>query len=335
MTVPRIGVTPGDPGGIGPEIVVKTLSRLSVLPPAAYVLFADSRVVAAEEKRLGLRLAAREWRPESPCETGVFLAHVPGRAGVAARPGTWTGAAVPGRVSAENGEASFRFFEAAVAEARGGRLEAVATAPISKAAWGLAGLPWRGHTDYLAQFYPGAIMSFWSERLKVALFSHHRPLHEAIAAVRKDALVDFLRSLHRSLEKIPGGPFVLLVAGLNPHAGEEGRLGREEEEEIGPAVDAARAEGVPASGPFPPDTVFLRALGKKEAVVVALYHDQGLIAFKLDAFDTGVNATLGLPFVRTSPDHGTAFDIAGKGVADSRSMEEALRLAAVFSASGS
>jgi len=325
MTVPRIGVTPGDPGGIGPEIVVKTLSRPSVLPPAAYVLFADSRIVAAEENRLGLRLAAREWRPEVPRQSGVYIAHVPAP--------DW--AAVHGRVSAENGEASFRFFEAAVAEARGGRLEAVATAPISKVAWNLAGLPWRGHTDYLAQFYPGAIMSFWSERLKVVLFSHHRPLREAVAAVRKDALVDFLRSLHRSLEKIPGWPFTFLVAGLNPHAGENGSLGREEEEEIGPAVDAARAEGVPASGPFSPDTVFLRALGKKEAVVVALYHDQGLIAFKLDAFATGVNATLGLPFVRTSPDHGTAFDIAGKGVADSRSMEEAIRLAAVFSASGS
>ena len=325
MTVPRIGVTPGDPGGIGPEIVVKTLSRLSDLPPAAYVLFADSQVVAAEEKRLGLRLAAREWRPEGSREAGVFLARVPGRAG----------AVISGRASAENGESSFRFFEAAVAEARGGRLEAVATGPISKAAWTLAGLPWRGHTDYLAQFYPGAIMSFWSERLKVALFSHHRPLREAVSAVRKEALVDFLRSLHKALGKIPGGPFVLLVAGLNPHAGEAGRLGREEEEEIGPAVEAARAEGVPASGPFPPDTVFLRALGKKEAVVVALYHDQGLIAFKLDAFATGVNTTLGLPFVRTSPDHGTAFDIAGKGVADSRSMAEALRLAAVFSASGS
>jgi 4-hydroxythreonine-4-phosphate dehydrogenase len=325
MTVPRIGVTPGDPGGIGPEIVVKALSRPSVLPPAAYVLFADSLIVAAEEKRLGLRLAAREWRPEGLREAGVFLAHVPA-------PG-W--AAVHGRVSAENGESSFRFFKAAVAEARGGRLEAVATAPISKAAWGLAGLPWRGHTDYLAQFYPGAIMSFWSERLKVVLFSHHRPLCEAVAAVRKDALIGFLRSVHLALGRLPGGPYELLVAGLNPHAGEEGRLGREEEEEIKPAVDAVRAEGVRASGPFSPDSVFLRALGKKEAVVVALYHDQGLIAFKLDAFATGVNATLGLPFVRTSPDHGTAFDIAGKGVADPRSMEEALRLAAVFSANGS
>jgi 4-hydroxythreonine-4-phosphate dehydrogenase len=325
MTVPRIGVTPGDPGGIGPEIVVKTLSRPSVLPPAAYVLFADSRIVAAEEKRLGLRIAAREWRSEGPREAGVYVSHVPA-------PG-W--AAAHGRVSAENGEASFRFFETAVAEARNSRLEAVVTAPISKAAWSLAGLPWRGHTDYLTQFCPGAIMSFWSERLKVALFSHHRPLREAVDAVRKDALVDFLMGLHRALEKIPGGPFTLLVAGLNPHAGEEGSLGLEEKEEIGPAIDAARRGGVPVSGPFPPDTVFLRALGKKETVVVALTHDQGLIAFKLEAFATGVNVTLGLPFVRTSPGHGTAFDIAGKGIADSRSLEESLRLAVVFTASGS
>ncbi len=178
-------------------------------------------------------------------------------------------------------------------------------------------------------------MSFWSERLKVALLSHHRPLREAVTAVKREALTDFLVTLHRALGKIPGGPYNLLVAGLNPHAGEDGNLGREEEEEIKPAIDAARRDGVPVTGPFPPDTVFLRALGKKDAMVVALYHDQGLIAFKLDAFATGVNATLGLPFARTSPDHGTAFDIAGKGVADPRSMEEALRLAAVFSASGS
>ncbi len=325
MTVPRIGVTPGDPGGIGPEIIVKALSRPSALPPSAHILFADSRIVEAEEKRLGLRLAAREWRPDGPSEAGVYIAHVPAPCRDA----------VHGRISAENGDASFRFFETAVAAARNGRLEAVVTAPISKAAWALAGLPWRGHTDYLAKFYPGAIMSFWSERLKVALFSHHLPLREAVGAVRKDALVCFFMSLHGALAKIPGGPFTLLVAGLNPHAGENGGLGREEEEEIRPAIDAAARDGVPITGPFPPDTVFLRALGKKEAVVVALTHDQGLIAFKLEAFATGVNATLGLPFVRTSPDHGTAFDIAGKGIADPRSMEEALRLAAVFSASGS
>lgn len=324
MTVPRIGVTPGDPGGIGPEITVRTLARASVLPPAAYILFADPRVVGAEESQAGVRLAARPWQPDAAPEAGVFLAAVPGPPG---RPAV-------GRISAENGEFSFRCFEAAVAEARSGRLDAVVTAPIAKAAWALAGHPFKGHTDYLSRFCPDAIMTFWSDKLKVALLSHHRPLREAIAAVRKDALLVLFRSLHRALHSVPGGPFRLLAAGLNPHAGEGGQMGREEEEEIRPAVAAAAAEGIPVTGPFPPDTVFLRALGEQGVVVVALYHDQGLIAFKLEAFATGVNVTLGLPFVRTSPDHGTAFDIAGKGLADARSMEEAVRLAAVFSATG-
>ena len=325
MTVPRIGVCLGDPAGVGPEIVVRTLARSSVLPPAAYILFGDARIVEAAERRLGLRLEAREGRPESPAAAGVFFSHIPAAAGAEA----------PGRVTAQGGEASFRFFEAAVAEAGAGRLEAVATAPVSKTAWALAGLPWRGHTDYLARSYPGAIMSFWSDRLKVALLSHHRPLSEAVEAVRKDALVDFGRRLCGALEKLPGGPFELLVAGLNPHAGEAGNMGREEEDEIGPAVETLRREGLRVQGPFPADTVFLKALGRPGTVVVALYHDQGLIPFKLEAFASGVNVTLGLPFIRTSPDHGTAFDIAGKGVADPRSMEAAVRLAAAFSATGS
>jgi 4-hydroxythreonine-4-phosphate dehydrogenase len=324
MTVPRIGLAAGDPGGVGPEVVFKALARTDLFPPAAYVLFADPRIVEAEEERLGLRLEFRPWRSAAAAEAGLYLTPVPGPAGPFEI----------GRVSAANGETSFRAFEAAVIEARAGRLEAVVTAPVSKAAWNLAGHPFRGHTDYLARIYPDALMTFWSERLKIALFSHHRPLGEAVAAVRKDALLAFFRALHRSLGKVPGGPFRLLAAGLNPHAGEEGGLGREEVEEIGPAVAAAAAEGIPVSGPFPPDAVFLRARGKADAVAVALYHDQGLIAFKLEAFATGVNATLGLPFVRTSPDHGTAFDIAGRGIADPRSMEEAVRVAAAFSASG-
>jgi 4-hydroxythreonine-4-phosphate dehydrogenase len=324
MTLPRIGVTLGDPGGIGPEIAVGTLARTSVLPPAAYVLFADPRVIEAGESRAGVRLSARPWRTAEVPEAGVFLAPVPGPPGRAA----------VGRLSAENGEISFRSFEAAVDEARGGRLDAVVTAPIAKSAWALAGHSFRGHTDYLSKFYPEAIMSFWSERLKIALFSHHRPLREAVAAVRKDGLLDFIRTLHAALLRAPGGPFHIVTAGLNPHAGEGGQMGREEEEEIGPAIEAAAAAGIPVAGPFPPDAVFRKALGEKGVVVVALYHDQGLIAFKLEAFATGVNATLGLPFVRTSPDHGTAFDIAGKGLADARSMEEAVRLAAAFSVSG-
>lgn len=325
MTVPRIGLTAGDPGGVGPEVVVKTLARPDLLPPAAYVLYADPAVIETEEQRLGLRLGLRPRPSGGPSEAGTYLSPVAGPSGPAAR----------GRAAAENGEASFMAFETAVAEARGGRLEAVVTAPISKAAWALAGHPYQGHTDYLERLWPGAVMTFWSERLKVALFSHHRPLREAVAAVRKDALLAFFRSLHRGLARVPGGPYRLLAAGLNPHAGECGGLGREEMDEIGPAVEAAAAEGIPVSGPFPPDVVFLKALGQAGTVAAALYHDQGLIAFKLEAFATGVNATLGLPFVRTSPDHGTAFDIAGRGLADPRSMGEAVRLAAAFSATGS
>jgi 4-hydroxythreonine-4-phosphate dehydrogenase len=325
MTVPTIGVAAGDPGGIGPEVVVKTLARAALLPEAAYVVFGDPRVIAAEEERLGLRIRPGEWRPDEPSKPGVSLAAVAGP----------EEAPTVGRVSAGNGEASFRAFEAAVGAARSGRIQAVVTAPISKAAWALAGRPFRGHTEYLAGLYPDAIMAFWSEPLKVALFSHHRPLREAVEAIRRDALVGFFRSLSRGLERVPDGPSRLLVAGLNPHAGEGGHLGREEEDEIRPALETLRSEGIPVDGPFPPDTVFLQALNKKDALVVALYHDQGLIPFKLLAFAAGVNVTLGLPFVRTSPDHGTAFDIAGRGVADARSMEEAVRLAAAFSATGS
>lgn len=325
MTVPTIGVTAGDAGGIGPEVVIKTLARAGRLPDAAYVVFADPGVIGAEAEGLGLRIGARDWRPDLPPQPGVFLAAVPGPSRQLTR----------GQVSAANGEASFRAFEAAVDRARAGRIQAMVTAPISKAAWALAGHPFRGHTEYLARLFPGAVMTFWSEELKVALFSHHRPLGEAVAAVRKDALVDFLRSLHGGLGKIPGGPFRLLLAGLNPHAGEDGLLGREEIDEIRPALEKAVAEGIPVTGPFPPDTVFSQARGKRDAVAVALYHDQGLIAFKLVAFAVGVNVTIGLPFVRTSPDHGTAFGIAGQGVADARSMEAAVRLAAAFSATGS
>jgi 4-hydroxythreonine-4-phosphate dehydrogenase len=325
MTVPRIGLTAGDPGGVGPEVVVKTLARPALLPPAAYVLFADPAVIEAEKARLGLALDLRTLEAGTPAEPGAFLVPVPGP----------PGPVEPGRATAANGEASFRAFEAAVVEAGGGRLDAVVTAPVSKAAWALAGRPYRGHTEYLERLHPGAVMAFWSDRLKVALFTHHRPLREAVAAVRKDAMIAFFKSLHRGLARVPGGPYRLLAAGLNPHAGEDGVLGREELEEIGPAVRAAAAEGLPVSGPYPPDVVFLKARGEKDAVVAALYHDQGLIPFKLEAFAVGVNVTLGLPFVRTSPDHGTAFDIAGRGAADPRSMGEAVRLAAAFSATGS
>jgi len=308
MSLPRIGITLGDPGGIGPEIVVRSLFDRASLPAAEYVVFGPAPVLEAAERTLGLELD----------RTRVAVRDLPS-------PGSEARKKEPGK---ENGEASFRSFREAVESARKGSLSAVVTAPISKLSWKLAGLPWRGHTEYLEHLYPGAVMAFWSEVLKVALLSHHRSLREAIALVTRPACARFFRAVDAGVKKLRPGAWEFVVAGLNPHAGEAGLLGREETDELAPAVEEARASGMNISGPFPPDIVFREALGRPERIVIALYHDQGLIPFKMAAFESGVNVTLGLPFLRTSPDHGTAFDIAGKNIADPRSMKEAIRLAA-------
>ena len=260
--------------------------------------------------------AAPPPKPWAQSRSGRFPPR-PGRAGEAS-------------TNAASGAASFGYFEAAVAEARRGELDAVVTAPISKAAWSLAGARWKGHTEYLSKFYPGAIMAFWSEPLKVALVSHHVSLRAALKRIKREPLRDFFLSLDRSLSAAGTTRFEFVVSGLNPHAGEQGLLGREEIDEVGPAIDEARRLGLTISGPFPPDVVFRNAVGRKGLFVIALHHDQGLIPFKLLAFESGVNVSLGLPFVRTSPDHGTAFDIAGKNRADPRSMVAAIRLAAAL-----
>jgi len=216
--------------------------------------------------------------------------------------------------------------------AEAGTIQALVTAPISKESWKMAGLSHPGHTAYFNRKYPRAIMSFFSPRLNVALFTHHLPLQDAIKKVRRQALTAFLLELEKSIDKI--GDYRFVLAGLNPHAGEHGMLGREEIEEIIPAMEAAQKAGMDISGPSPPDTVCRQALDKPDIIVISLYHDQGLAAFKLVAFESGVNVTLGLPFIRTSPDHGTAFDIAGSGQADPESMEQALRLAVEFASRG-
>lgn len=322
MTLPAIGISLGDPGGVGPEIVLKALSERSSLPEARYIVFGGGTILAEAAETLGLRPDLSTWKEgDLPSVPGRFFRDAGGpQAGF-----------VKGKASAGNGEASFLFFRAAVEMARAGLLQAVVTAPISKTSWRLAGLSWRGHTEYLESLFPGAIMTFWSAKLRVALLSHHLPLREAMERVKKGALLGFFRNLHQSLDRTKAGIRELLVAGLNPHAGEDGLLGTEEDDEIRPAVEEARKEGLSISGPFPPDTVFLKALGRPEKMVVALYHDQGLIGFKLEAFETGVNATLGMPFIRTSPDHGTAYDIAGKGTADPRSLIAAIRMAVELS----
>jgi 4-hydroxythreonine-4-phosphate dehydrogenase len=235
-----------------------------------------------------------------------------------------------GTLNAEAGRAAYDLIVRAVADARQGLVDAIATAPVNKAAFRLAGLRWTGHTDLLAHL-TGAehvAMMFHSDPLRVVLATVHIPLAEVPQALTQ-ALMEFTIALTaRELPRFGVASPRIAVAGLNPHAGEQGLFGDEERRTIVPAIDTCRARGINVAGPFPADTVFVRAVRGEFDVVVACYHDQGLIPVKLVAFGEAVNVTLGLPIIRTSVDHGTAFDIAGQGVADPGSMITAVCLAA-------
>ena len=235
-----------------------------------------------------------------------------------------------GRVDAASARAAYHAIVQATEDALAGRVAAIATAPINKEAFGQAGLEWRGHTDLLAHLcgVRDVVMMFWSDRLRVVLATVHVPLADVPRALSRDRLLGVLRITAASLPRFGIEAPRLAVAGLNPHAGEHGLLGREELDVIAPAVATARASGLDVAGPFPADTLFVRAARGEFDVVVAAYHDQGLVPVKLLAFGRAVNVTLGLPIVRTSVDHGTAFDIARKGVADEGSLVEAILLAA-------
>ena len=236
----------------------------------------------------------------------------------------------PGVLSGDAGRAAYDVIVRAVADAMDGTVQAVATAPVNKEAFRLAGLPWAGHTDLLAHL-TGArrvAMMFHSDRLLVVLATVHIPLAEVPAALTQEQMQATIALTAEAIPRFTKVPPRIAVAGLNPHAGEHGLFGGEEERAIAPAIAACRARGIDVSGPYPADTVFVRATRGEFDVVVACYHDQGLIPVKLIAFGQAVNVTLGLPIVRTSVDHGTAFDIAGKGVADPQSMIAAVLLAA-------
>jgi 4-hydroxythreonine-4-phosphate dehydrogenase len=235
-----------------------------------------------------------------------------------------------GEISAASGRAAYDLIVRATADALAGRVAAVATAPVSKAAFATAGLPWRGHTDLLAHLcgVSDVAMMFWSDAVRVVLATVHIPLREVPRAITIESLRAVIALTARSLPAFGIGRPRIAVAGLNPHAGEGGLLGAEDDAVIAPAVRAARSLGIEVSGPYPADTLFVRAVRGEFDVVIAMYHDQGLVPVKLLAFGTSVNVTLGLPIIRTSVDHGTAFDIARRGVADEGSLVAAIRLAA-------
>jgi 4-hydroxythreonine-4-phosphate dehydrogenase len=236
----------------------------------------------------------------------------------------------PGKLSAEAGLAAYETIVRAVRDAQAGIVQAIATAPINKEALALARLPWRGHTEMLAALTNtrDVAMMFYSGKLLVVLATIHIPLSEVPSALTIESLGTIIRLTSDAMPKFGVTAARIALAGLNPHAGEHGVIGPEEERVLIPAVRQAKKAGIDITGPWPGDTVFTRAIRGDFDVVIACYHDQGLIPVKLIAFGEAVNVTLGLPIIRTSVDHGTAFDIAGKGVANPESLVHAVLLAA-------
>jgi len=307
---PRLALTVGDPAGIGPEIVLKALASPE-RPAGEWVVYGPLASLEDRASRFGLPRAVA---------LGVEIVDVGG------------GPFALGRVSAEAGEAAARAVLTAAHDALGGRLDGLVTAPLHKESLRAAGHPWPGHTEMLAKVARAAdvAMMFVGGGLRVALLTIHRSLRSVPDAVTGAEVERVVRLVHRELPRFGGAGRRIAVCGVNPHAGEGGLFGSEERDVVAPALAALAAEGLDVTGPLPADTVFVRAARGEFDAVVAAYHDQGLVPVKLLAFGRAVNVTLGLPFVRTSVDHGTAFDIAGRATADPGSLLEAMKLAATL-----
>lgn len=305
---PRIALTLGDPNGIGPEVVLRALADESLREAAEFVLVGNESVLRQHAERLGLRAGVPVWEVAPGAEPEV-------------RWGETTGTA---------GRLAMRAVERAADACLAGDADAMVTAPISKEAITHAGYRVPGHTEFIAERTRAAGYTMMLVRggLRVGLVTTHVPVRAVAESVTEGVLLDKLRIIHAALRADFGieRPTVA-VLGLNPHAGDGGVIGREEIEVIEPALEAARAEGLGVAGPFPADAFFGRRAYERHDAVLAMYHDQGLAPFKALAMGGGVNVTAGLPIVRTSPDHGTGFDIAGEGIADASSFSEAVRLA--------
>jgi len=306
---PRLALTLGDPAGIGPEIVLKALAS-PLCPDADWVVYGPLASLA--ERATRFRLAFFD-RPVVDVGGGPFDF---------------------GRVSAEAGRAAAAAVLAAAGDALGGRVDGVVTAPLHKESLRAAGHPWPGHTEMLAEAAGAAdvAMMFVGGGLRVALLTIHRSLRSVPDAITGAEVARVMRLVHRELPRFGALRRRIAVCGVNPHAGEGGLFGREDLDVVRPAVERLVGEGLDVSGPLPADTAFVRAARGEFDAVVAAYHDQGLVPVKLLAFGHAVNVTLGLPFVRTSVDHGTAFDIAAAGTADPGSLLEAMKLAVTLCA---
>lgn len=314
---PVIGITMGDAAGIGPEVVLKSLLDADIRATNRCVIIGDGRHLRdlTERRRMALKLV--DFGEEEVDAIEIYdLANLNSALDI-------------GKDQAVTGKASAECIEAAVKLWSEGRIDAISTAPISKKAIALGGYDYPGHTEFLAKLTNTEkfAMSFFADKLRVVLLTTHISLSNAIDRVTTEALIDRISFADKTIRELLGRKIKIAVVGLNPHASEGGMFGSEEAERITPAIEHCRGLGIEVSGPYAPDTIFLRGYKGDFDAVIALYHDQATIAVKSLSFGSSVNVTLGLPLIRTSVDHGTAYDIAGKWQADESSMQAAIRLA--------
>jgi len=317
----NIAITMGEPGGVGPEVVVKALANRIIRRCCSPVVIGDAATIKEAARKSKLSVKVRVINDLSELNAGQFTIDV-----VDIRSPYKFKKNISSRGA---GRAVVKYITKAVELALNKEVDGIVTAPISKESLSMAGYAWPGHTELLAEL-TGArdfAMMFVSRKLKVILCTIHIPLKDVPQRITKSGVAGTIRLGIKGCEMMGTKSPKIAVAGLNPHAGESGVIGKEESRSIIPAIKAVKKDGCNISGPYPPDVVFHKAYNGEFDMVVCMYHDQGLIPFKMLAFDTGVNMTVGLPIIRTSPDHGTAFDIAWQDRAEPTSMIEAIKLA--------
>ncbi|AKJ63776.1 4-hydroxythreonine-4-phosphate dehydrogenase PdxA [Kiritimatiella glycovorans] len=326
--LPRIALTQGDPAGVGPELCLRAATSEQMRRLCRPVIFGDRAVLEGVAAKLDLPA------PNHYFALTADLRDEPGEGTTAVDCATLDHLPAAGVVDAECGRAAYASLTAAIEAVRGGAFDALTTAPLSKAALHRAGIHENGHTEILAKktFTRDYAMMLYSEHLALSFVTCHCALSDVPALCSRERVARVITLTDDALHRIRGRRPRLAVLGLNPHGGEQGAFGREEIEAIAPAIDDAQAAGIDAEGPLPPDAAFMPHHRERYDGWVCQYHDQGHVAFKMVALHEGVNVTLGLPLIRTSVDHGTAFDIARQGRADPGSLFAALRLAAALAA---
>ena len=323
LNKPRIGITIGDASGIGPEIVLKAVADARLQSIARQFIIADASELQRQAQHFHLPA-------NYPIVTESSLNSYPAADVVICDVGAVCKQVEFGKLSATTGQAAIEFITTGVNLCLRGELDAMATAPINKEALKLAGSPYPGHTEMLTALCGAvrSLMCFFAGELRVVLLTIHVSLADAIRAITRERIIEAAKLTHSEMQRFGIAAPRLAVAGLNPHASEHGLFGNEEQTQMEPAIEFCRHQlGINLAGPFPADTLFVRAAKGEFDAVLACYHDQGLIAVKCLAFGEAVNVTLGLPIIRTSVDHGTAFDIAGRGIAEHGSMVASIKLA--------